>query len=209
MINIVSTKKNNTKFIQQIKKINKQINETNLKAFEERMKFKTINIKKYILKNFKNKTNNILGDNTKNTILLIEPRLKKEILCILANTYNNLGNEWNYVFYCGKSLKDYWQKQLPNFIEVRPLDVDNFENTRLYSDFCKKKDLWDSLYGEYVLTIQLDTWIMNLQPYDISYFINLNKSYIGGNMGYTWGYFDKINLYHKFRNFNGGLSLRK
>jgi len=27
-------------------------------------------------------------------------------------------------------------------------------------------------------------------------------------MGYTWGYFDKINLHHANRNFNGGLSLR-
>jgi hypothetical protein len=28
-------------------------------------------------------------------------------------------------------------------------------------------------------------------------------------MEYTWGYFDNIGLHHTFRNFNGGLSLRK
>jgi hypothetical protein len=126
----------------------------------------------------------------------------------LANAYNKLGNNWNYVFYCGKSFKSNWENILPNFIEIRPLENDNFDNTKLYSDFCKKKELWESLYGKYVLTIQLDTWIMNHEPYNISFFINLNKSFIGGNMGYTWGYFDKINLYHANRNFNGGLSLR-
>ena len=139
----------------------------------------TINIKKQILKNFKNIDNYILGDHKKNTVLLIEPRFINETLYLLANTYNHLGNNWNYVFYCGKSSMTFWKSQLPNFIEIRALDIDNFDNTTLYSDFCKKKELWDSLYGEYVLTIQLDTWIMNLKPYDISYFINLNKSYIG------------------------------
>jgi hypothetical protein len=50
---------------------------------------------------------------------------------------------------------------------------------------------------------------MNIQPYDILYFIKLNKSYIGGNMSYTWDYFDKVGINHDYRNFNGGLSLRK
>jgi hypothetical protein len=165
-------------------------------------------IKKQILYNFKNIENYVHGDNNKNTVLLIEPRFKNEIVYILANAYNKLGNNWNYVFYCGKSFKSNWENILPNFIEIRPLENDNFDNTKLYSDFCKKKELWESLYGKYVLTIQLDTWIMNHEPYNISFFINLNKSYIGGNMEYTWGYFDKINLHHDNRNFNGGLSLR-
>jgi hypothetical protein len=166
-------------------------------------------IRNNILYNFKNIENCVHGDNNKNTVLLIEPRFKKEIIFILANAYNKLGNEWNYVFYCGKSYKTNWEKLLPNFIEIRALENDNFENTKLYSDFCKKKELWESLYGTYVLTIQLDTWIMNQEPCNISFFINLNKSFIGGNMEYKWSYFNKIKLYHHNRNFNGGLSLRK
>jgi hypothetical protein len=167
-------------------------------------------IKKQLCYNFKNIDFYLPGDNDKNTVLLIEPRfMEEETLYLLANTYNKLGNDWNYVFYCGNSFKTTWENKLPNFIEIRALDHDNFENTKLYSDFCKKKELWESLYGEYVLTIQLDTWIMNHEPYNISYFINLNKSYIGGNMEYRWGYFDNIGLHHTFRNFNGGLSLRK
>ena len=165
-------------------------------------------IQKQLLYNFKNIENYVHGDTNKNTVLLIEPRFKNEIKYILSNAYNKLGNNWNYVFYCGKSFKNNWESILPNFIEIRPLENDNFDNTKLYSDFCKKKELWESLYGKYVLTIQLDTWIMNHDPYNISFFINLNKSYIGGNMTYTWGYFDKINLHHANRNFNGGLSLR-
>lgn len=166
-------------------------------------------IKSQILHNFKNIDNYKCCDSNKNTILLIEPRYKKEIILILANTFNKLGTSWNYVFYCGKSFLNTWKEELSNFIEIRPLENDNFENTRLYSDFFKKKELWESLYGDFILTIQLDTWIMNLEPYNIDFFINLNKSFIGGNMEYTWGYFDKINLTHNIRNFNGGLSLRK
>jgi len=166
-------------------------------------------IKKQLLYDFKNNSNHICGDSTKNTVLLIEPRYKEEIIYLLANTYKKLGNEWNYVFYCGKSYQTTWRNVLPNFIEIRPLEHDNFYNVIYYSDFCKKKELWESLYGEYVLTIQSDTWIMNYEPFTISYFIHLNKSYIGGNMDYTWHYFNKIGLHHTFTNFNGGLSLRK
>ena len=166
-------------------------------------------IKKLLLKNFRHNDNYVGGDNNKNTVLLIEPRFIQHTLVLLANAYNKLGDNWNYVFYCGKSFKNTWRSLLPNFIELRELENDNFENTKLYNDFCKKKDLWESLYGEYVLTIQLDAWIMNIEPYTIDFFISLNKSYIGGNMEYTWAYFDRICIYHTFRNFNGGLSLRK
>lgn len=166
-------------------------------------------IKKELLKNFTHNDNYVGADKNKNTVLLIEPRFFKHSLLVLANAYNKLGDNWNYVFYCGNSFKNIWINLLPNFIEVRELEHDNFKNTKLYSDFCKKKELWESLYGDFVLTIQLDTWIMNIDPYNIDFFINLNKSFIGGNMEYTWGYFDKIKIHHTFRNFNGGLSLRK
>jgi hypothetical protein len=175
---------------------------------KDRINKNLITIKKSILKNFRHNHNYVGGDNNKNTVLLIEPRFIQHTLLILANTYNILGDNWNYVFYCGKSFKNTWKSLLPNFIELRELEHDNFINTKLYSDFCKKKELWESLYGKYVLTIQLDTWIMNIDPYTIDFFISLNKSYIGGNMEYTWRYFDKINMHHTFQNFNGGLSLR-
>ena len=177
----------------------------NKKIFNETLQ----NIKSQILHNFKDIINYKLGDPNKNTVLLIEPRFNDEIILILANTYNKLGKNWNYVFYCGKSFFKTWKEKLPNFIEIRPLEIDNFENGILYSDFCKKKELWESLYGDFVLTIQLDSWIMNLNPYNIDYFINLNKSFIGGNMNFTWDYFETLNLKQEIRNFNGGLSLRK
>jgi hypothetical protein len=50
---------------------------------------------------------------------------------------------------------------------------------------------------------------MNNEPYNIDYFINLNKSYIGGNMEYNWGYFQNKKIIFNNRNFNGGMSLRK
>ena len=73
----------------------------------------------------------------------------------------------------------------------------------------KQAALWQSLYGEFILTIQADTWIVNMEPYTIDYFMKLNKSYIGGNMNHVWRELKRENLVFNFRNFNGGLSLRK
>jgi hypothetical protein len=150
-----------------------------------------------------------MSNTEKNTVLLIEPRNINEVEILLANTYFYLKDSWNYVFYCGKSYYSHWKNKLPNCIEIRPLEHDNFYDTRYYSDFCKTKELWDSLYGDFILTIQVDAWIMNIHPYTIDFFTNLNKSYIGGNMDYIWPYFNKIQMYQPCRNFNGGLSLRK
>jgi hypothetical protein len=166
---------------------------------------------KTILNNFTNVPNCMLGNNEKNTVLLIEPRKIYGLVFILNNAYRFLKNDWNYVFYCGKSCYTYWKNILPNFIEIRQLQVDNFSRSELYNDFCKNIELWRSLYGEYVLTIQADSWIMNKPPYDINYFLKLNKSFIGGNMLYDWGDFFKCQQLQtpNVRNFNGGLSLRK
>lgn len=163
-----------------------------------------------IFREFKNISSSTTSDCNKNTILLIEPRITDDIIFILNNTYKKLGNDnWAYVFYCGKNSKSYWENRLPNFIELRELNVCDFKNTENYSDFCKKKDLWESLYGDFVLTIQVDTWIMNKNPFDIDFFMKLNKSFIGGNMTYEWDELKRDSIHPNIRNFNGGLSLRK
>ena len=122
------------------------------------------------------------------------------------NTF--LSNNWNYVFYCGKDTKKYWQNILDDYVELRELEINSFPPSK-YSYFFKQKKLWESLYGDFVLTIQADTWIMNIKPYDIEYFINLNKSYIGGNMNFKWNELIRENLNFEYYNFNGGMSLRK
>jgi hypothetical protein len=73
----------------------------------------------------------------------------------------------------------------------------------------KQASLWESLSGQFVLTIQGDTWIKNMAPYTIDYFINLNKSYIGGNMNFVWNELVREKCTFPHYNFNGGLSLRK
>jgi len=147
----------------------------------------------------------------KNTVLFVEPRIYDECPSVLNHFVNILGEDWNYVFYCGKGTKTHWENSsLHKIYEIRELDVDNFPSANLYSDFMKQRSLWDSLYGEYVLTAQMDTWITNDHGHTIYDFIRLNKSYIGGNMNYDWRelyYREKI--YPKYKNFNGGLSLRK
>ena len=55
----------------------------------------------------------------------------------------------------------------------------------------------------------MHTYILNVSPYTIDYFMNMNKSYIGGNMESEWKELIRENIYPKYINFNGGLSLRK
>jgi hypothetical protein len=155
------------------------------------------------------KNSNYLQRFLKNTCMMIEPRILSNIDTVFTNAYNVLGDSWNYVFYCGKSTGDHWSKVLPSYIELRFLDVDNFSKPEYYSDFCKNRSLWESLSGEFVLTIQADTWITNSSIYTIDNFIALNKSYIASNMNFIWGELMRENIYPVHPNFNGGLSLRK
>jgi hypothetical protein len=146
--------------------------------------------------------------NVNNTILLVEPRMLHELPDIIKLYHVHLP-DWNVVFYCGKNTKSYWESKLENYVELRELDVDNFETASKYSFFLKQKDVWESLYGDFVLTIQADTMIMSIAPYDINYFIKLNKSYIGSNMDFRWRELKREGINFNYYNFNGGLSLRK
>jgi hypothetical protein len=144
----------------------------------------------------------------KNTALIVEPRDILNITYLINDFKQKLGDNWVIVFYCGKNLKHKMMDELDPSIEVRELDVNDFTPNE-YSDFMKSKTLWDSLYGTFVLTFQCDTFILNNPPYTIDYFINMNKSYIGGNMNYNWNELNRETLSISHRNFNGGLSLRK
>ena len=148
----------------------------------------------------------------KNTVLLVEPRPYNYLIPILNEYYTHLGDDWNYVFYCGKGTLEIWQgdeirRQIRPPVEFRELAVDNFPTALLYSDFMKSKELWESLEGEFVLTIQLDTWPMNLVP--ITTFTALDQSYIGGNMDRGWREMTRDDIRVRYCNGNGGLSLRK
>ena len=142
----------------------------------------------------------------KNTALICEPR-KIDFLPMIIKQFQNVLKDWNFVFYCGKDLKKYWSDILEN-IEIRELEVINFDGNQ-YNDFLKKKTIWESLVGEYILVFQADTWIHEDDKYNIQYFINLNKSYIGGNMDYEWFELKRESIISDLKNFNGGLSLRK
>jgi len=143
-----------------------------------------------------------------NTVLLIEPRILDEIPSIIEK-YHQYLTHWKFVFYCGKDTKPHWESRLEKYVELRELDVHNFESPSSYSFFLKQKHVWESLYGDVVLTIQADTMIMSIAPYDINYFIKLNKSYIGSNMDFSWGELKREDIHFNYYNFNGGLSLRK
>ena len=108
----------------------------------------------------------------KNTVLFIEPRPIDYCVPILNQYIRVLGNSWNYVFYCGKeNVDNLKQLGIADCVELRELDVYNFEHHSEYSDFLKQKTLWESLTGEYVLTAQVDTWIFE-DGINIDFFIN-------------------------------------
>lgn len=140
-----------------------------------------------------------------NTALIVEPRDMKRIPLIINHFLFTLGANWKIVFYCGSGLKAKWVSKVNKEVEIRELPVSNF-NASQYSDLLKSRELWDTLYGEFVLVFQTDAWIMNEPPYTIDYFLSRNKSYIGSNMCYRW---EHIEFKTNFWNYNGGLSLRK
>lgn len=149
----------------------------------------------------------------KQVALIVEPRKLEKLDKIITNIHNKLNNnsryKWYILFYCGKGLKTYYLSLFHNIdITIIELDTNNFTFME-YNDFLKSLSLWNTINSEYTLVFQADCYIFNNPPYTIDYFIDKNYSYIGGNMSYQW----KELEYHKtnlqYRNFNGGLSLRK
>lgn len=160
----------------------------------------------------KNKSQVLKVDNVKkNTALIVEPRFLEIIPYIINEYYKILGEDWIIVFYCGKGLKPIWENKLGMIknIEIRELEVNNL-NAQEHSYIFKQQELWENLYGEFVLTFQTDSIIKNIEPYTINNYVKLDKSYIGGNMCYEWKEINRENIsVRSFKNFNGGLSLRK
>ena len=141
---------------------------------------------------------------TKNTAVIVEPRILERIPQIISHFSDTLGKEWNIVFYCGKNTKEEWSTKIPSYVELRELNVNNLTPCT-YSDLLKSKEMWESFTGEWVLIFQSDTWIYNDNGYTIDDYIQCGYSYIGGNMNYRW---TERHLPVKYHNFNGGLSLR-
>jgi hypothetical protein len=149
-----------------------------------------------------------------NTAIIVEPRQIDRVVKVIQNFQSVLPqSEWSIVFYCGKGLSAYWSEKLFG-VEIRELEVNNLEPYQ-YNDMFKSRQLWDSLYGEYVLVFQLDTWLHPESNYTIRDFTSKEYSYIGGNLDWIWDEFvvlDKLQIpygKHKYGSFNGGLSLRK
>jgi hypothetical protein len=170
----------------------------------------------YLISMFHNNVNSIINiqlkkefNNKRNTALIVEPRFLEIVPYIISEYYKILGSDWIIVFYCGKGFKPLWECIIKVVnIEIRELQVNNLTQLE-YSDLFKQRHLWESLYGDYVLTFQTDSIIKNIEPYTIQNYMKLNKSFIGGNICYEWNELVRENIYPIFKNFNGGLSLRK
>ena len=178
-----------------------------LKYFEQYTNAATI--KDDILKQIVENGYDSLQLNNINTAVIVEPRFLKHLPFVINDFYKKLGLKWKIVFYCGKGLQTIWLDLLKNpDIEIRELKT-NYYNYSEYCDFIKSKELWENLYGDYVLLFTANSTIINKPPYTIDYFMSLNKSYTGGNQCYLWNEMKRENIYPPHKNFQGGLSLRK
>ena len=185
--------------------IKPQQNHNNLAYFEQYTKLATVkdDILKTIIENgYKNNMNDI------NTALIVEPRFLKHLPFVINDTHKKLGSKWKIVFYCGKGLKNIWINQLDKDIEIRELEYNCYKKNE-YSDFMKSNKLWKSLYGKYVLVFSSSSFIINESPYNLDAYIKLNKSYIGGNQSNLCDELIRENINPQYKNFHGGLSLRK
>ena len=158
---------------------------------------------------------NIELNHSLNTALIVEPRFDVSLIYLINDTYLTLNPhfrnskvDFNLVFYCGKNLGHLWRNFLHRDIIIRELPISNF-TLQSYNDYFKSLELWESLAGDFVLSFQMDTIIINQAPLNIDYFMSMNKSFIGGNMMYRWTELEREGLNVNFQNFNGGLSLRK
>jgi hypothetical protein len=142
-----------------------------------------------------------------NTALIVEPKFLKHLPFVINDFKIKLGISWQIVFYCGKGFKKIWINLLDKDIEIRELDK-VYLSYNEYSDFMKSSELWNSLYGTYVLVFSSNSLIKNTPPYNIDYFIDKEYSYIGANQSYIWTELQKDKIYFNNYNFQGGLSLR-
>ena len=191
-------------------------NVRNIELFEHYLKTATIKdviLKRIIELNYDYSNNQIITlVNQKqniNTAVIVEPRLLKYLPFVINDFYKKLGSNWKIVFYCGQGLKNIWIDLLNNDnIEIRELNINCYKHNE-YSDFLKSKEIWETVYGEYVLIFTANSIIMNEPPYTIDYFMSLNKSYIGGNQCYRSPELVRENIYFNYYNCQGGLTLRK
>ena len=178
-----------------------------IKYFEYYTKVATI--KDDILKQLVENGYNNIKENLVNTAVIVEPRFLKHLSFVINDYYEKLGQGWKIVFYCGVGLKNIWIDLLNNNnIEIRELKTNCYKYNE-YCDFIKSKELYETLYGEYVLLFTANSSIVNKLPYTIDYYMKMNKSYIGGNQCYLWKEMIREKINSGLRNFQGGLSLRK
>jgi hypothetical protein len=143
--------------------------------------------------------------------LFIEPRKLKQIYYNIDNFFDVLPDCKLY-FYCGKGLLQHYDKlkQKYKLLIIRELNTYNLD-ALTYSDFMKTKSLWESLDGEYCLTIQTDGCLCKNSDYKIEDFFKYD--YIGSyiylkyRFRFPFNFFSMRNTTGEFS--NGGFSFRK
>ncbi|AGE51384.1 hypothetical protein PBCVCviKI_071R [Paramecium bursaria Chlorella virus CviKI] len=149
------------------------------------------------------------------SVVMLEPR-RLDDLDLVARVWverlQTLCINYEFVFYCGKGDGEYWRERFPKEFEIKELDVNNFATSEAgcgYSDFFKREEFWKTFKYDFVLTIQGDTWPLDVVS--LPGYMDKNWAYIGGNQPeHEWNVFCKAMGYTgAVKTFNGGLSLRR
>lgn len=143
---------------------------------------------------------------------IVEPRRFPFTEKVIKNFRKVLDNKWDIKFFHGKDDNEYWKEKFNFPIQYRELDVNNMVPQTQYNDLLKSEKFWnDHKDYKYVLIFQSDTWLNDIDPqYNIDYYIEKGYDYIGGGLHQPWKEMILLNIQDiPYRNYNGGLSLRK
>ena len=148
----------------------------------------------------------------KYTAIIIEPRIHPAWKLVLNNFLTNLDERWNFLIFCGLLNKDFLVELIDtNFkehkhrITIYQLNIDNFNDITVYSNFMLQPLIYELIPTETFLTFQLDTLISAKYKDYIYEFIEYD--YVGAPCGKI--VFAESGFETKNYIGNGGLSLRK
>ena len=144
----------------------------------------------------------------KYTAIITEPRIHPAWKLVLNNFLTNLDERWNFLIFCGLLNKDFLVELIDtNFkehkhrITIYQLNIDNFNDITVYSNFMLQPLIYELIPTETFLTFQLDTLISAKYKDYIYDFIEYD--YVGA----PWNSIYFANIGNCVG--NGGLSLRK
>lgn len=193
------------------------------------------------IKDINNKTSDVqLIDKRDKIAVIFEFSNNIELVDVIMNFYNALKPyNWRFRLYHNEKYTTQWKELFEKtniIIELYSVNINlddtvkiPYYETILHTNFVKSLSFLQSLNATWLLTFNINSWILNPDCFNPEYFINGNYSYVGGSikndlslgnsnndtLNMSWYIplhtlkITKYNCPYIHSNFYGGLSLRK